>query len=43
MTIDEYAEKDRQYFALTDANKDGQVDAEEIAAALKQLQGAKSP
>ncbi|MBL7041248.1 MAG: proprotein convertase P-domain-containing protein [Pirellulaceae bacterium] len=41
LTIDEYAEKDRQRFGSTDTNNDGRVDASELGAAMKRLQGAK--
>jgi hypothetical protein len=42
LTIDEYAEKDRRTFTVTDTNKDEKVDANELDAALKRLQDAKS-
>jgi len=41
LTIDEYAEKDRQHFGPTDANKDGRVDASELGAAMRRFQGVK--
>ncbi|MEX2185198.1 MAG: hypothetical protein WD875_00320 [Pirellulales bacterium] len=41
LTIDEYAEKDRQHFAATDANGDGKVDASEAQAAIERFLGAK--
>jgi len=41
LTIDEYAEKDRQTFGVTDTNKDGKVDASELDAVIKRLEEAK--
>ncbi len=41
LTIDEYAEKDRHSFGMTDTNKDGKVDASELGAALKRFRGGK--
>jgi multidrug resistance efflux pump len=40
LTIDEYAEKDKQHFAGTDLNKDGKVDAAELDAVIKKMQEA---
>ena len=40
LTIDEYEEKDRQYFEPSDANKDGKVDVKELDAAIKKLTNA---
>jgi len=40
LTIDEFAEEHRQYFGMTDTNKDGKVDASELDAAMKRLQNA---
>ena len=43
LTIDEYEEKDRQYFQPSDTNKDGRVDVQELDAAIKKLtDGAKN-
>ena len=41
LTIDELAEKDRKSFGMADANKNGELDAGELDAAMKRQQEAK--